>query len=48
LLIAATGSAFFGAFIGARFMKKVTMRFIRILISIMLLGIALALGFGII
>jgi uncharacterized membrane protein YfcA len=48
LLIAATGSAFLGAFIGARFMKKVTMRTIQILISIMLLGIAAALGLGII
>jgi uncharacterized membrane protein YfcA len=48
LLFAATGSAFFGAFIGARFMKKVTMRAIRILISIMLLGISAALGLGMI
>jgi uncharacterized protein len=48
LLFAATGSAFFGAFIGARFMKKVTMRAIQILISIMLLGISAALFLGMI
>ncbi|MGA8179088.1 MAG: sulfite exporter TauE/SafE family protein [Desulfobacterales bacterium] len=48
LLFAATGSAFFGAFIGARYMKKVTMRAIQILISIMLFGIAAALALGMI
>jgi len=48
LLSAATGSAFLGAFIGSRFMKKATMRAIQILISIMLLGIAVALGLGLI
>ncbi len=48
LLVTATASAFFGAFLGARYMKKVTMRSIRILVSIMLLGIAVGLGFGLI
>jgi uncharacterized protein len=48
LLFTATGSAFLGAFIGARFMKKVTMRAIQILISVMLLGISVALGLGMI
>jgi len=48
LLVTATASAFFGAFLGARYMKKVTMRSITILVSIMLLGIAVGLGFGLI
>ncbi len=48
LLATATVSAFLGAFIGARFMKKVTMRAIQILVAVMLLGIAVGLGFGLI
>jgi len=48
LLASATLSAFFGAFVGARFMKEVTMRAIRVLVSAMLLGIALGLGLGLI
>ena len=46
LLATATLSAFLGAFIGARFMRKVTMRAIQVLVGVMLLGIALGLGFG--
>jgi uncharacterized protein len=46
LLAVATISAFFGAFVGNRLMKKVTMRTIQILVSGMLFGIALALGLG--
>ncbi len=48
LLLAATLAAFSGAFLGNLLIKKVTMRFIQVLVAIMLLGIALALGSGII
>lgn len=47
LLLAATISAFSGAFIGNRLVKKVTMRAMQIIVSVMLLGIATALGAGI-
>ena len=48
LLATATAAAFLGAFLGARFMKKVTMRSIQILVAVMLLGIAMGLGLGMI
>jgi uncharacterized protein len=48
LLVAATASAFLGAFVGSRLLKKVTMRAIQLIVSVMLLGIALALGSGLI
>lgn len=48
LLITATLAAFMGSFIGARMVKKVTMRQIQIIIGIMLLMLAVALGSGII
>ncbi len=48
LLATATISAFLGAFIGSRFMKKVTMRSIQLLVAVMLLGIAVGLGIGLI
>lgn len=48
LLAVATLSAFLGAFIGSRLMKKVTMRAIQFLVAIMLLLIAAGLGLGII
>jgi len=49
LLLAATvGAAFAGAFLGNRLVKKVTLHFIRILVALMLLGIAVALAAGII
>lgn len=48
LLAAATASAFVGAFFGNRLLKKVTMRTIQILVSLMLLGIAVGLGTGLI
>jgi len=48
LLLAAIVSAFLGAFIGNRLMKKVTMRTIQVIVGIMLFGIAGALGTGII
>jgi uncharacterized membrane protein YfcA len=48
LLATAVASAFPGAFLGSRFMKKVTMRSIQILVAVMLPGIAIALGLGLI
>ena len=48
LLAAATLSAFLGAYLGNRLLKKATLRFIQILVSIMLLGISLALAMGLI
>jgi uncharacterized protein len=48
LLFAATVSAFLGDLIANRLMKKATMRTIQIVVSGLLFGIALALGFGII
>ena len=48
LLIAAIGSAFLGAFIGNRLIRKVTMRTIQLIIAIMLFVIAFGLGTGII
>ncbi len=46
LLALATGAAFAGAFIGARLMKKVTIRTIQILVSGLLLLIAALLALG--
>jgi uncharacterized protein len=48
LLLAAIGSAFAGSFLGNRLLKKVTMRFVQLLVTVMLLAIALGLGSGII
>ena len=48
LLIFATLSAFLGAFIGNRLIKKVTMRLIQLIVAIMLIMIAIGLGIGII
>ena len=47
LVLAGCLSAFFGAFIGARLLKKITMRGIQVTVGIMLvlLSLALALGF---
>ena len=48
LLVVAVLSAFLGVFIGKRFMKKVTMRGIQLLVSIMLIFIAMGLISGVI
>jgi uncharacterized membrane protein YfcA len=48
LLISATLAAIAGAFIGSKLLKKITLRFIQVLVAIMLFVIALALGAGII
>ena len=47
-IITAVLSAFGGAWIGRQLLKKVTMRWIQLLISILLLLLALAIGFGLI
>ncbi|MDZ7634289.1 MAG: sulfite exporter TauE/SafE family protein [Bacteroidales bacterium] len=48
LIIAATLSAMTGAFVGSKLLKKVTLRFVQVLVAIMLFLIAIALGAGII
>ncbi len=48
LLLVAAISAFSGVLIGSRLIKKVTMQAVRVLVSIMLFGIALGLGSGMI
>jgi uncharacterized membrane protein YfcA len=48
LIAAATLSAITGAFIGSKLLKKITLRFIQILVAIMLMIIAVLLGAGII
>lgn len=48
LIISSTASAVLGALIGNLLLKKITLRFIRVLVTIMLLMISLALGAGII
>ena len=40
--------AFVGAFVGRRLLKKVTLRYIQVLVGIMLIGIAIGLGTGVI
>jgi uncharacterized membrane protein YfcA len=48
LIIAATIAAIAGAFIGNKLLKKITLRFIQVLVAAMLFLIAIALGAGII
>ncbi|RKX18937.1 MAG: sulfite exporter TauE/SafE family protein [Candidatus Zixiibacteriota bacterium] len=48
ILLTAIIAAFSGAFIGNRLIKKVTMRTVQLLVSIMIFGIAIGLGSGII
>jgi uncharacterized protein len=48
ILLAGIIAAFAGSFIGTRLIKKITMRHIQIIVGIMLLLLALALGSGII
>jgi uncharacterized membrane protein YfcA len=48
LIAAATACAFLGAFVGTRFLKKITFRTIRIVIAILLFLLALLLGAGVI
>lgn len=48
LLAAATLSAFAGAYVGSRFLKKVTLKFLQYVVTAMLLLLAILLGLGII
>lgn len=48
LVISATLAAILGAFIGNKLLKKITLRFVQVLVGIMLFFIAIALGAGII
>ncbi|HEX2979612.1 MAG TPA: TSUP family transporter, partial [Anaerolineaceae bacterium] len=48
LVVAGSLAAFAGAWIGARFMHKVTLRGVQVLVSVMLIAIGLALGIGLI
>lgn len=48
LLISATLAAITGAYIGSKLLKKITLRFIQVLVAIMLIMISIALGAGII
>lgn len=48
LVAAGTVSAFLGSFIGARLVRKVTMRAIQVLVGFMLLFLGIGLGFGLI
>lgn len=46
LVFAGTLAAFLGAFIGSRLVKKITMRFIRIIVGVLLLLLAFVIGIG--
>lgn len=46
-VVAATLAAFAGTFLGARLVKKVTIRFLQVVVSVMLFAVALGLGTGI-
>lgn len=48
LLVSATLAAITGAFLGSRLLKKVTLRFIQILVAILLILVSLAMGLGLI
>jgi len=48
LLMAGAAAAFIGAFVGSRYMKSVTMRSVRVLVGVMLLTLAIAIGSGLV
>ncbi|MBI5234341.1 MAG: TSUP family transporter [Deltaproteobacteria bacterium] len=48
LVLTATGAAFVGVLIGRRFLKKIHMKTVQTFVAVLLLGIALALGAGIV
>jgi uncharacterized membrane protein YfcA len=48
LLAAAVGAAFAGACLGNLLIKRMTLRYLQVLVALMLLGIAVALGAGVI
>ncbi len=48
ILLAAVGAAFTGAFFGKRLLKKITIEFVHIAVTIMIMLLALVMGLGII
>jgi uncharacterized protein len=48
LVIAATLSAFAGAFVGSKLLKKVTMESVQMIVTIMLICLSIALGLGLV
>jgi uncharacterized membrane protein YfcA len=48
LVIAATLSAFIGAYAGNRLLKKVTLKTVQIIVTVMLFILSIALGLGIV
>lgn len=48
LVVAATLSAFTGAYFGSRLLKKVTMSTIQVMVTVMLIFLSIGIGFGII
>ncbi|MBN2638003.1 MAG: sulfite exporter TauE/SafE family protein [Bacteroidales bacterium] len=48
LLVSATLAAIIGAFTGNRLLKKITLRFVQLVVAAMLILVSIALGFGII
>lgn len=48
LLVSATGAAIAGAYLGSKLLKKITLRFIQILVAILLVFISIGLGAGLI
>jgi uncharacterized protein len=48
LVIAATLSAFVGAFFGSKLLKKVTLESVQIIVTIMLIVLSVALGLGVV
>ena len=48
LIVAATLSAFAGAFVGVRLMKKVTLAGVRRLVGVLLILLSFALGLGLV
>ena len=48
LIIAATVSAFIGAYLGNRLLKKVTLKTVQRIVTVMIFILSLALGFGLV
>jgi hypothetical protein len=48
LLIAATGSAFVGAYAGSRLLTKVTLKAVQLIVTVMLIILSVALGLGLV
>jgi uncharacterized membrane protein YfcA len=46
LVLAATVSAFLGAYFGKRMLKKVTLRVVELTVALMMIGVGIALASG--